>query len=69
MSYHTNLIQLAALDLLKKSKESGATEDNNQNFARGPPNEILLYLISLVGLVSVPLTEANNQNFERSSPT
>ena len=28
-----------------------------------------LYLISLVDVLSVPLTEANNQNFARGYPT
>ena len=59
----------AVLGLLRESNEGGATEDNNRNFARGSPTELFLYLISLVGVVSVPLTEANNQNFARGSPT
>ena len=60
LSYHTNLIQLAALGLLRQSNEGGATEDNNRNFARGSPTEIFLYLIYLVDVVSVSLTESNN---------
>ena len=67
--YHTNLTKLAALGLLRKSNEGGATEDNDRNFARGSPTELFLYLISLVGVVSVPLTEDNKQNFARGSPT
>ena len=52
-----------------QSNEGGATEDNDRNFARGSPNDIFLYLIYLVGMISVPLTEANNHNFARGYPT
>ena len=34
-----------------------------------PPLRSFLYLISLVGVVLVPLTEANNRNFARGYPT
>ena len=33
------------------------------------PIELFLYLISLVGVVSVSPTEASNQNFARGPPT
>ena len=69
MSYHTNLIQLAAIDLLRKSNEDVASEDNNQNFQGVLPLSSFLYLISLVDMVSVPLTEGNIRNFARSFPT
>ena len=38
-------------------------------FQEVPPLRFFIYLISLVGVVSVPLTEANNNNFARGSPT
>ena len=65
LSYHTNLIKLTALGLLMQSNKVGATEDNNRTFARVSPNELFLYLTSLVCVVLVPLTEANNQNLAR----
>ena len=68
-SYHTHLIQFAAHGLLGQSNKCGATEDNNRNVSLGPPAELFLYLIFLVGVVSVPLTEGNNRNFARGSPT
>ena len=68
LSYHTNLIQFAALVLLRKSNEGGATEDNNCDFLRGSPTELFLYLISLVDMVSFPLAEGNNRNSARGSP-
>ena len=68
MPYHTSLIKLVALGILRKSSEGGGTEENERNFARVSPTEFFLYLISLVDVVSVPLTEANNQNLARGSP-
>ena len=46
--YHTNLIKLAAVGLLRQSNKDGATEYNNRNFARGSPTELFLYLISFI---------------------
>ena len=60
LTYHTNLIKLADLGLLRQSNEGGTTEDNNRNFARGYPTEIFLYLISLVDVVSFTLTKAKH---------
>ena len=65
MSYHSNLIKLAALGLLRKSNKGGATEDNEKGFVRGYPTELFLYLINLVGVISVSLNEVNNLNFAR----
>ena len=59
----------SAFGLLRKSNGGGTTEDNNQNFARGSRTELFLYLVYLVGVVSVPITEVNNQNLSRGSPT
>ena len=40
--YHTSLIKLAPLGLLRQSNEGDATEDNNRNFGRGYPTELFL---------------------------
>ena len=48
------------------------TEDNNHNFARGPPTEYYFFPFSFLSVVKVapdPLTEWNNQNFSWGSPT
>ena len=42
MFYHTNLIKLSALGILRKSTKVGATKYNNRNFARGSPTELFL---------------------------
>ena len=63
------MIKLAALGLLRQYNKGGSTEDNNQNFARGSPTELFLYLFSSIDLVSVPLTEENNHKFARGYPT
>ena len=63
------MIKLSALGLLRQSNEGGATEDNTQIFAMGYPTELFLYLISLVGVLSVLPTEAKNQQFAKGYPT
>ena len=68
LSYHTNLTKLDALGLLSKPNKGGATKDNNQNFARGSPTEIFFHLISLVDVVSVPVTGGENWTFESGFP-
>ena len=40
--YNTDLIKLSAIGLLWQSREGGASEDNNQNFARSYLTEISL---------------------------
>ena len=66
--YHKNLIKIFALGLPRQYNQGGATEDNNQDFVKGCPTKLFLYLISSVRVVSVSLTEANNQNFARGYP-
>ena len=48
LSYHTNLIQLSSLGLLRKSNKGGSTEDKNRNFAMGSPTE-LFFIFNLFG--------------------
>ena len=50
--YHTNLTQLASPGLLMQYNKGGATEDNNQNFARGSPTETFLILLQKVKALS-----------------
>ena len=53
---------------LLKVRTAPISEDNNRNFSRGSPTEIIFFLISLVKVVSVPLTEGENGILQGVTP-